>query len=181
MATLPFVQELANLVGEDGSSKFFIDDGNLSAPFTKMLEALDFVFDEGLEVGYHLKRTKGVYGLGCSMSILSRSTCVRILWDKHMHGRNLAKHSLFTDDTTCPLCGGADSQYHIIRECQHPSMRSCRQKHIALLDIRRAHLHRTNNPVYTLFQAHLAFASTLGEEKMSLTGLACWHRLSWTF
>ena len=58
-----------------------------------------------------------MYGLGCSMSILSRSTCVRILWDKHMHGWNLAKHSLFTDDTTCPLCGGADSQYHIIREC----------------------------------------------------------------
>ena len=64
MATLPFVQELANLVGEDGSSKFFIDDGNLSAPFTKMTEALDYVFDEGPEVGYHLKRTKGVYLLG---------------------------------------------------------------------------------------------------------------------
>ena len=47
MATLPFVLMLANLVGEDGSSKFFIDDGNLSAPFTKMTEALDFVFDEG--------------------------------------------------------------------------------------------------------------------------------------
>ena len=41
-----------------------------------------------------------MYGLGCSMSILSRSTCVRILWDKHMHGRNLAKHPFFTDDTT---------------------------------------------------------------------------------
>ena len=52
MATLPFVQELANLVGEAGSSKFFIDDGNLSAPFTKMLEALDFVFDEGPIIVY---------------------------------------------------------------------------------------------------------------------------------
>ena len=29
-----------------------------------MTEALDFVFDEGPEVGYHLKRTKGVYLLG---------------------------------------------------------------------------------------------------------------------
>ena len=29
MATLPFVQELAKLVGEVGSSKFFIDDGSL--------------------------------------------------------------------------------------------------------------------------------------------------------
>ena len=29
MTTLPFVQELAKLVGEVGSSKFFIDDGSL--------------------------------------------------------------------------------------------------------------------------------------------------------
>ena len=64
MPTLPFVQELASMVVEDGSSKFFIDDGNLSAPFTKMTEALDYVFDEGPGVGYHLKRTKGVYLLG---------------------------------------------------------------------------------------------------------------------
>ena len=37
---------------------------NLSAPFTKMTEALAYVFDKGPEVGYHLKRTKGVYLLG---------------------------------------------------------------------------------------------------------------------
>ena len=110
-----------------------------------------------------------MYGLGGSMSILSHSTCVRILWDKHIHGRILAKHPLFTDDTTCSLCGGADSQYHIIRECQHISMRACRQKHIALLNIRRNHHRRTNNPVSALFQAYLDFASTLGEERMSHT------------
>ena len=69
---------------------------------------------------------------------------------KDMHGRNLSKHPLLTDDTTCPLCGGADSQYHIIRKFQHKSMRVWQQKHIALLDIRRNHLRRTNNPVYTL-------------------------------
>ena len=108
-----------------------------------------------------------MYGLGGSMSMLSRSTCVRILWDEHMHDRNLAKHPLFNDDTTFPLCGGADSQYHIIRECQHKSIRACRQKHIALLDICRSHLRRTNNLVYTHFQAYLDFAFTLGEDKMS--------------
>ena len=52
------------MIRENGPSNFFIDDGNLSAPFTKMTEALDCVFDEGPEVGYHLKRTKGVYLLG---------------------------------------------------------------------------------------------------------------------
>ena len=31
-----------------------------------MTGALDFVFDEGPEVGYHLKRTKGIYLLGRS-------------------------------------------------------------------------------------------------------------------
>ena len=74
-----------------------------------------------------------------------------------------------TDDTTCPLCGGVGSQYHIIRECQHISMRACRKKHIALPDISRNHLRRTNNSVDTLFQAYLDFASTLGEERMSHT------------
>ena len=58
----------------------------------------------------------------------------KILWDKHMHGRNLAKNPLFNDDTTCPH--SSDTQYRIIRECQHKPMRGCRQKHIALLDIR---------------------------------------------
>ena len=58
-----------------------------------------------------------MYDLGASATVMSRATCVRILWDKHMHGGNLGKNPLFTDDNSCPLCGGADSQYHIIREC----------------------------------------------------------------
>jgi hypothetical protein len=64
MATLPFVKELKDKVGEQGSSKFFIDDANLTAPYDQMLSALDHVFAEGPEVGYHLKRDKGVYLLG---------------------------------------------------------------------------------------------------------------------
>ena len=60
--------------------------------------------------------------LGSSATVMSRATCVRIIWDKQMHGRNLRKNPLFKDDTSCPLCGGEDS--HIIRECSH---RTCRQ------------------------------------------------------
>ena len=78
-----------------------------------------------------------LYNLGASVTVISRATCYRILWDKHMHGRNLGKNSLFKDDTSCPLCGWADSQNHIIRECSHRTMQACRQKHIALLDTRR--------------------------------------------
>ena len=104
-----------------------------------------------------------MYDIGAS------ATCVRILWNKHMHGGNLGKNPLFTDDTSCPLCGGADSQYHIIRECSHRTMQACRQKHIALLDIRKRDLRKKRHPISPLFEAYLAFATTLGESLMSHT------------
>ena len=110
-----------------------------------------------------------MYDLGASATVMSRATCVRILWDKNMHGGNLGKNSLFTDDTSCPLCGGADSQYHIIRECSHRTMQACRQKHIALLDIRKRDLRKKRHPISPLFEAYLAFATTLGESLMSHT------------
>ena len=70
----------------------------------------------------------------CPCSLVRHVSAYICLWDICMHGRNLARNPLFNDDTSCPLCGGADSQYHIIRECRHKSMRDCRQKHIALLE-----------------------------------------------
>ena len=39
----------------------------------------------------------------------------------------------FPMDCVCKLCGGADSQHHIIRECTHKDMTACRGKHVALL------------------------------------------------
>lgn len=35
---------------------------------------------------------------------------------------------LFTDDTTCPLCGGADLQYHIIRDNTNQCVNATRNK-----------------------------------------------------
>ena len=63
-----------------------------------------------------LRCTASVAACQCPLAKRA-SDGVRILRDKHMQGRNPAKQSLFTDNTTCPYCGG--SQYHIIRECQH--------------------------------------------------------------
>ena len=63
-----------------------------------------------------------MYDLGASTTVMSRATCVRILLDKHMHGRELDKNPLFKDNTTCPLCDGEDSQYHVIRKCSHRTM-----------------------------------------------------------
>ena len=52
-----------------------------------------------------------------NMSVLERTTCTKIIYDKHLHGRNLEKFGAPPMDCGCKLCGGADSQYHIIREC----------------------------------------------------------------
>ena len=64
---------------------------------------------------------------------------------------------------------GTDSLYHIIRECSHRTMQACRQKHIALLGIRKRDLRKKRHPISPLFETYLAFATTLGESLMSYT------------
>ena len=46
-------------------------------------------------------------------------------------------------------------------------MQACRQKHIALLDVRKRDLRKKRHPISPLFEAYLAFATTLGESLMS--------------
>jgi hypothetical protein len=43
---------------------FFVDDGNISAPFDIMLRAIEFILAEGPRYGYVLKKNKGAYLLG---------------------------------------------------------------------------------------------------------------------
>ena len=64
MATLPFIKDLAAIIGDDGFVKFFIDDGNLSGDYDTMGKAIDHVLSAGDAVGYFLKPTKGTYLLG---------------------------------------------------------------------------------------------------------------------
>ena len=64
MATLPFIKDLAAIIGDDGFVKFFIDDGNLSGDYKTMGKAIDHVLSAGDAVGYFLKLTKGTYLLG---------------------------------------------------------------------------------------------------------------------
>ena len=109
-----------------------------------------------------------MYDLGASASVMSRATAIRILWDKHMHGRNLGTRS----SQMIPPAhsgGGADSQYYIIRKYSHRTMQACRQKHIALLDIRKRDLGKKRHPISPLFETYLAFATTLGEPGLSHT------------
>ena len=48
-------------------------------------------------------------------------------------------------------------------------MQACRQKHIALLDVRKRDLRKKRHPISPLFETYLAFATTLGESLMSHT------------
>lgn len=64
MGTLPFVKRLRDSLGNDGFVKFFADDGNITAPFDKMVDCIRVVLEEGPKVGYFLKFTKGTYLLG---------------------------------------------------------------------------------------------------------------------
>ena len=61
------------------------------------------------------------------------TTCTKIIYDKHIHGENLAKMGASPMDCVYKLCGGVDSQHHIIRDCTHWEMAACRDKHVALL------------------------------------------------
>jgi hypothetical protein len=56
----------------------------------------------------------------------------RILYDLHYHGQNKTKDITLTQGEaqilgTCPLCGGRDSQAHIVTECSNPVMMEVRR------------------------------------------------------
>jgi hypothetical protein len=104
-----------------------------------------------------------MYRTSAGMSVMERATCVRIIYDKHLHGRNLAKFGAPPMDCVCKLCGGADSQYHIIRECSHPDMVACRRRHIALLWAKSNLMTSRRWGVAPYFAIYLTFALTTGE------------------
>ena len=44
--------------------KFFVDDGNISAPHPVLLKIIDFFLEEGPKYGYHISKKKGAFLLG---------------------------------------------------------------------------------------------------------------------
>ena len=44
--------------------KFFVDDGNISAPHPVLLKIIDFFLEEGSKYGYHISKKKGAFLLG---------------------------------------------------------------------------------------------------------------------
>ena len=64
MAIHPFLQKIRNILGEDGFTKWYADDGNTVAPFEKMVQVIQLVKEEGPKVGYFIKFSKGTYLIG---------------------------------------------------------------------------------------------------------------------
>ena len=53
---------------------------------------------------------------------------MQVLFDKVVHGRNLAKETRKESDKYCPHCNVIDSQAHIILSCQCPRLAQARQQ-----------------------------------------------------
>ena len=71
MAFLPLLLGIINIMSTVGGyCKFFVDDGNLCAPFSQMLETITYIQKEGPYYGYVMHLGKGSYLLGRCGSIL---------------------------------------------------------------------------------------------------------------
>jgi len=56
MAFLPLLLGILGIMSSVGGyCKFFVDDGNLCAPFAKMLETITFIQKEGPHYGYDMQ------------------------------------------------------------------------------------------------------------------------------
>ena len=64
VAIHPLLQKIRDILGEDGFTKWFADDGYVKAPFYKMIDVVKLIKSEGPKVGYYIKFSKGTYLLG---------------------------------------------------------------------------------------------------------------------
>ena len=72
-------------------------------------------------------------------------------------------------DCVCKLCGGKDSQHHVIRDCTHREMTACRGKHVALLKRRSSDIAARQYQAAPYFEVYLDFALQAGVETGAYT------------
>ena len=72
-------------------------------------------------------------------------------------------------DCVCKLCGGSDSQHHIIRKCTHKDMLACRTKHVQLLKRRSSDIAARSIPIAPYIKVYLDFALQAGEDSGAFT------------
>ena len=64
MGINPLLQDIKNILGNDGFVKFFADDGNLAAPTENMINVIKLMSSNGPSLGYTMNKTKGKYLMG---------------------------------------------------------------------------------------------------------------------
>ena len=64
LAFHPFIQKLKDMVGAEGITRFFADDGNISTSFERMVRCIQLIKETGPTYGYILHLQKGSYLMG---------------------------------------------------------------------------------------------------------------------
>jgi hypothetical protein len=111
LGSLPFVKGLQSRLSEqegNNFTKFFVDDGNITADFDSMIRAIQYIELEGPKVGYFLKKNKGSYLIGrCGRDVaLERK---RMLIDRFgLHENVIHIHPSDTTEETAKTEYGAN-------------------------------------------------------------------------
>jgi hypothetical protein len=69
MAFLPFILGIMAILNGIGFCKFFVDDGNISAPHDEMVKIIEYIFTIGPDYGYMCHKSKGKLLLGKTGSL----------------------------------------------------------------------------------------------------------------
>ena len=101
----------------------------------------------------------GVWGETRTMSLRRRVFITKVLYDKHFHGKNLAKFNNLEIDTTYKLCRSArDGQQHILRECSVPAMVWHRRRQETALHRKVCTAETKRDPIARFYRGYYNFA-----------------------
>jgi len=64
MGIHPLLEDIKNILGNDGFVKFFADDGNIVAPTEKMINVIKLMSSHGPSLGYSMNKAKGKFLMG---------------------------------------------------------------------------------------------------------------------
>ena len=136
--------------------------------------------------GLNMRWGSGVCGATRTMSLRRRVFIIKVLYDKHFHGKNLAKFKNAEVDTTCKLCHSVrDGQQHILRECCDPAMVRCRRRQETSLHRKVCTAETKRDPMASFYRGYYNFA--VDRQTHTSSGLGCirsrhswiWRALSW--
>jgi hypothetical protein len=95
MSFQPFLKQLSAIVNieEDGAIKAYVDDSNLGAPTTKMIEAIRHIQTEGKKIGFTLNPKKGALLLGkCATHAEAATKKLRYITELGLHPDTIKIH-----------------------------------------------------------------------------------------